>query len=262
MKNEKETENKNEPDAENVSKVDPTLPVPEQPSYQAEFDRAGLLEGARQSIPIALSVFAYGSVYGVLAGQTGMSLGEAFLMSSLVFAGSAQFSVLSLWSVPLPTVFIIFTTLVVNLRHLLMGAALHPWFVRLTPLQKYGSLFFLNDESWALTLNHLSKNKGKAKASFLLGSGLTLYLAWPGATLFGFILGSSLGDPTRWGLDFAFTAVLIALLVGLYKGKANFWPWLVAALVAIVASYVLPGKWFILLGGLVGSLVGVWQDDA
>lgn len=236
-------------------------PAPEEVKAAA-FDRAGLLMGMRQSLPIALSVFAYGSVYGVLAGQAKMSLGEAFLISSLVFAGSSQFSVLSLWSAPLPIVFIIFTTLVVNLRHLLMGAALHPWFARLNPLQKYGSLFFLNDESWALTLSHLSKSGGKAKASFLLGSGLTLYLAWPGSTLFGFVLGSSLGDPTRWGLDFAFTAVLIALLVGLFKGKTTILPWLVAAAVAIAASYLLPGKWYILLGGLAGSLAGVWQDDA
>ena len=61
------------------------------------FSMRGAKRGARLVLPIAVSVFAYGSVFGVLARQTGMSLLEAASMSGLVFAGSAQFIVLDLW---------------------------------------------------------------------------------------------------------------------------------------------------------------------
>lgn len=59
------------------------------------------------------------------------------MMSSLVFAGSSQLVALDMWRVPLPVLPIIFTTLVVNLRYLLMGAALDPWFSRLLPGKWY-----------------------------------------------------------------------------------------------------------------------------
>jgi predicted branched-subunit amino acid permease len=57
-----------------------------------------------------------------------------------------------------------------------------------------------------------------------------------------------------------FTAVFTALLVGLWKGKTDLLPWAVAAGVAVAAAQWLPGKWYILLGGLAGSLVGAWRD--
>lgn len=220
---------------------------------------SGVRAGIRRSLPIALSIFTYGVSFGVLARQAGLSLVESLLMSSLVFAGASQFVALELWYSPLPVVTIILTTLVINLRHVLMSAALSPCFLKLPPWMSYGSLFFLNDESWALTMGEFAK--GKQNAGFFLGSGLTAFVAWVSATFVGQKLGSTLQDPAEWGLDFAFTAVFIALLVSLWQGKSNLLPWTVAAITALVTSYWLPGKWYILLGGLAGSFVGVRDAD-
>ena len=224
------------------------------------FTRAGVLTGGRAAIPIALAVFAYGLVFGVLARQAHLSLLEAFLMSGFVFAGSAQLVAIGLWSAPgtaLPIAAIVITTLVVNLRLLLMGVALRPWFARLPPRAAYASVFFMADENWALTMAQFAR--GGRDGAFLLGSGLAVFVAWLGATLVGGILGGAIGDPTRFGLDFAFTAVFIALLAGLWRGKSDVLPWVVAAVVAIAGAYLLPGKWYILLGGVAGSLVGAWR---
>ena len=222
-----------------------------------QFDRPGLIYGARRSLPLALGVFVYGTVFGVLAQQAGLSLLEALLMSGFVFAGASQFVAVGLWATPLPVAAIIFTTLIINLRHLLMSAALSPWFLRLPPAAAYGSLFFLNDESSALTRNELLN--GKANGAFLLGSGLLMFVAWLGATLTGRLLGTAIADPARWGLDFAFTAVFVALLAGQWRGNADLLPWAVAALVAVLAERWLPGTWYIVLGGLAGSVVGAVQ---
>jgi len=218
------------------------------------FTRAGALEGVRASLPVALGVFAYGLVFGLLARQARLSAAEALLMSGLVFAGASQFVALGLWATPLPVGPIILTTLIVNLRHVLMGAALRPWFSRLSPLATYGSAFFITDESWALTMGQFAR--GRRDAAFLLGSGAALFAAWLGASLLGRTLGGIIRDPARWGLDFAFTAVFIALLVGLWKGKGDLLPWAVAAVVAAGAAHWLPGKWYIILGGVAGSLIG------
>ena len=218
------------------------------------FTWSGALLGVRRSLPLVLSVSTYGIAFGVLARQTGLSLTEATLMSALVRAGASQLVVLGLWSSPLPVVAILFTTLLVNLRFLLMGAALRPWFSRLSPLKAYGSLCFLGDESWALTIRELTE--GQQNAAFLPGSGLALNVAWIGATVVGYLLGATIGKPEQWGLDFAFTATFLALLVGMWKVKVTLVPWVVAAAVAVVSAHWLPGKWYILLGGLAGSIVG------
>ena len=221
---------------------------------EVTFDLKGVIRGARLILPIALGVATYGLVFGVLTQQAKLSVLEVLLMSALVFAGSSQLIVLSLWTFPLPIGIIVLTTLIVNARNLLMGIAISPWFKQLSPLKAYTTLFFLADENWALTMSKFSQ--GESNAALLLGSGLVLFVTWVSSTVVGRILGSIVHDPTQWGLDFAFTAVFLALLVPLWKGRSNLLPWLVAAIVAVAAAHWLSGKWYILLGGLAGSLVG------
>jgi 4-azaleucine resistance transporter AzlC len=179
-------------------------------------------------------------------------------MSGLVFGGGSQFVALSLWVAPLPVVAIVLTTLVVNVRYLLMGAALSPWFAQLPLLKRYASVFFMVDESWAMAMSEFAS--GGRDTAFLPGSGLVLFLAWVSATVIGQTVGAAIQNPARWGLDFAFTAMFVALLVGMWKGKAQLVPWAVAAVVAVAVAEFLPGKWYILLGGLAGSVVGAMID--
>ena len=224
------------------------------------FTLAGALDGARSLVPVAISGFAIGLVFGVLARQAGVGVVETVLMSVLVFSGAAQFLVLGLWATPLPVATIALTTLVVGLRHLLMGAALAPWFAKLPRLKAYASVFFMADENWALTMSGFSR--GRRDAAFLIGGGLLMFLSWTSSTLIGRTLGGAVRDPAQWGLDFAFTAVFLALLVGMWKGTSDLLPWAVAAAVAVAGHALLPGQWYILLGGLAGSLVGAVRDGS
>lgn len=228
-------------------------------SEKVTFTLQGALLGARRTIPLAISGFAIGIVFGVLARQAKLSVLDALLMSGLVYAGASQFVALSLWTtIPFPVTTIILTTFIVNMRHLLMGASLRPWFAKLPPWKVYGLVFFMVDESWALTMSDFAK--GGRDAGFLLGSGFILYIAWISSAVIGRTVGAWIQNPAQWGLDFAFTAVFLALLVGMWKGKSNLLPWAVAAVVAVAAAHVLPGKWYILLGGIAGSMVGAIVD--
>ena len=164
---------------------------------QMKFTAAGMLTDARQCLPLAISVFAYGIVFGVLARQAKLSGLEAVLMSALVNAGAAQLVVLSLWAMPLPILTIILTTLVVNARYLLMGAALRPWLSQLSRLKMYSTLFFLGDENWALAI--YAFKKGERDAAFLLGGGLLTYVTWVGSTVVGLVASGLAQNPARWG---------------------------------------------------------------
>ena len=224
------------------------------------FTLDGALRGARSCAPIAASGFAIGLVFGVLARQAGLGAAEAAMMSALVFAGAAQFVVLGLWAALAPVATVVLATLIVNLRHLLMGAALAPHFKGLSRLKAYGSAFFMADENWALAMGEFGK--GHRDAAFLIGGGVVMCASWTTSTLIGGSLGNAVSDPARWGLDFAFTAMFLALLCGMWRGRRDILPWIVAAAVAVAAEMWLPGQWYILLGGLAGSLAGVARRAA
>jgi 4-azaleucine resistance transporter AzlC len=222
------------------------------------FTRRGIATGARQALPLAISSFPYGLIFGTLAQSAGLHLAETALMSATVCAGAAQFVVVGLWTLPPVPTSILATTLLVNLRHLLLGATLRGWFTGTTRPQLYGSAFFLFDETWALT--HREADTGGRDRGFLLGCGLVLWFSWTASSTLGYLIGGRVPDPTRWGLDFAATAVFLALLAGMWRGRRDLLPWLIAALVALAAARWLPGQWYIVLGGVAGSLCGVWRD--
>lgn len=217
--------------------------------------------GARACLPVAISIGAYGLVWGVLARGAGLSLLEVIMMSGLVFAGSAQFVALDLWSATpasLPVGALVLAALIINLRYLLLTATLRPLYPDKGLLRSALSMYFVTDENWAMTVAAMARGQGSV--AFLMGGGVLAGIAWMGTNLIGYGLGSAIDDPTRWGLDFAFTATFLALLLGMWKGRGDLAPWLVAALAAIITSRLVDGSWHILVGGVVGSLVGAFLE--
>ncbi|HUH78234.1 MAG TPA: branched-chain amino acid ABC transporter permease, partial [Devosia sp.] len=97
--------------------------------------------------------------------------------------------------------------------------------------------------------------------AFLLGGALLAYVCWLATTLLGHQLGSVIDDPTKYGLDFAFTATFLALLLGMWRGKLDLIPWLVGALSAVISAKLIEGSWYIMIGGIVGSFAGAIVDQ-
>jgi predicted branched-subunit amino acid permease len=138
-----------------------------------------------------------------------------------------------------------------------MGLTLRPWYARLPARLAFGTYYFMSDESWALTT--IETQRKPFDAAFMLGAGLVDFVTWVGSTVVGRITGAVIPDPTSWGLDFAFVAVFLALLVSLGQGKdvRALLPWGVAAIVAIATHGLLLGNWYVLLGAISGAVAGV-----
>ena len=215
-------------------------------------------DGLRRSLPLALGVAAFGLVWGTLAGQAGLSPAESVLMSALVFAGAAQFVVLPLWNPAgaLPLGAIAVATLAVNLRFVLMSATMLPLFQRERPRWPFLKAFLISDENWALASADMARGRGSV--GLLLGSGVVIYTSWVLSCTAGRFAGALIGEPARWGLDFAFTASFLALLTSMWRGRSSALPLAVAAGTALLAERLLPGAWFIVVGGLCGSVAGAW----
>lgn len=209
-------------------------------------------EGVLDIAPVLIAAVPIGLLWGTLAAGKGLSALEAFLMSSLVFAGASQFVALEIWQLPVPVLLLTFTAFIVNIRHVLMSASLSRHIPsipkRLHPLVAY----FLVDESWALSEKRaLSQHVSLA---YFLGTGLPMWLCWQASTTMGAVLGKSVGDPAAFGIDFAFSAMFIGILMGFWKGKRTGVVLAMAAFAAALAKLYVPGAWYIVIGGVAGAL--------
>lgn len=215
-----------------------------------------LRAGFTANLVVSLSVGAYGSVLGLMAAQKGLTWYQLLIMNLSVFAGSAQFVMVDMWVPPLPVLEIILAVLVINMRYLLIGASLNPLFQGTTLRHKFMFMHLVADENWAMTMARF--HKAPTTTWFLLGGGICVQSAWCLGTLSGHGLGAVIANPERYGLDFSFVAVFTALVFSFWKGRQNIMPWLVAAVTAAVAETVMPGKWYIICGGVAGAVTAAF----
>jgi 4-azaleucine resistance transporter AzlC len=183
----------------------------------ASSTRAEVLAGLRAIWPIAVSAIPIGGLAGALAVAKGLSVAEATLMSVIVFAGGAQFAAIELWAWPIPVATLVFSTLLINSRHVLMGASLSVKLRGFSFARRFFGFFFLTDEAWALA--EMRGLRRPVTPAFWFGVALPLAVVWFASTVLGAVLGTFLGDPSRFGADFAFSALFIGLIVGFWRAQ-------------------------------------------
>ena len=215
--------------------------------------------GARAEIPLLIGVIPFGLIYGALALNAGLSPAEAQMMSSIVFAGSAQFITAQLVHEATPGLVIVLTIAVVNLRHMLYSASMAPYIAALPTRWKAVLSYLLTDEAYAPTILHYERHGTTPHTHwFWLGAGCTLWLFWQLSTAVGIFLGAAI--PAAWSLDFALPLTFIAMLVPVLRGRPAIAAALSAGLVALVA-FSLPYKLGLILAALVGILVGMVLEE-
>jgi 4-azaleucine resistance transporter AzlC len=213
------------------------------------------LSGVKSELPIAIGVIPFGLIYGVLALGAGLPPAPAMAMSSVVFAGSAQFIGQGLIGQGYPALVIILTTFVVNLRHLLYSASVAPFVQPLPARWKWGLAYLLTDEAYATTIvNYQQPGEVTHKHWFFLGAGLTLWSVWQTSTALGIFLGAQV--PASWGLEFTLALTFIGLVIPAFRNRADVSAALSAGIVALLAAD-LPWKLGLMLAALIGIAVGV-----
>jgi len=217
---------------------------------RAPTGRHEILAAMRDIAPAGVAAVPIGLLFGAVAVGKGLSPTEVVLMSALVFAGGAQFAAIETWVYPVPIAALTFSTLLINIRHVLMGASLAPK-MQGSRLQRYIGFFFLTDEAWAVA-ERRALDRPVTPAYWLGVAATVLPFVWIVSTGLGAILGSFLGDPGRLGADFAFTALFICLISGFGRSRVTVATIIASGATAALVHQFIGAPWHVASGALVG----------
>lgn len=221
------------------------------PTRQQEF-RSGFV----MTLPLWLGAAPFGMVYAVTALAGGLTPAQTLAMSLLVFAGAAQFTAAGMFAAGAAPLTIVITTLIVNARHLLLSASLVPFLRGVSNPLKALLAFQLTDETYAVGMRRFLEGNGSP--TYLLGSNISLYIAWQLSTIVGLLIGSQIPDPDAYGLGLVFPLTFIGLLVPLLRERVSVSVAILAGVISIVGALVIPGSWYILIAGIVASALGAF----
>jgi predicted branched-subunit amino acid permease len=217
------------------------------------------LEGARDAVPMAIGIGAWGLVAGVAMAKSGMGLPLAIFMSVIVYAGSAQIASLPLIAAGAPMWVVWATTLCVSLRFMAFSFHYRPFFAHLPRRQRVALSFLMGDTNFALFMRRFpALVPGPRHEDFFLGSALVTFGVWQLSIITGIVAGHAI--PASWGLGFAGTMALLALTCTQLRDQSTRVAAVVAACAA-VAAYALPLKLNILVAIAAAVAFGVLADQ-
>lgn len=219
--------------------------------------KAEFVAGAKDTLPLVVGAIPFGIVFGAVAITVGFSSWGTVGLSSLVFAGSAQFIAIGLVAQGVTTGLIILTTFVVNLRHALYAASLGIYMKHLPQRWLMPLGFWLTDETYAVAIRrYAAKDSSPLKHWYYLGSAALMYVNWQLCTLLGIVAGHQLQDLTDLGLDYAMVVTFIGITVPFIVD----WPMLICALTAGVTAVIcidVPNKMGLMIAAMAGILAGM-----
>jgi 4-azaleucine resistance transporter AzlC len=192
-------------------------------------------DGARAVAALAVAVAGFGVSFGLLARSAGMGWLAPIAMSATTFAGSAQFAAVSILGGGGTFAAAVTAAVLLNARYWPIGVSVAPWlegpvWSRLLRAQ------LVVDESWAVS----AEGNGRFDPTILVGAGLTLYVAWVIGTAVGSLGGEILGDPNALGLDAAFPALFLALVLPQIRTRRALVAAVLGAAIALVLTPFTP----------------------
>lgn len=168
--------------------------------------------GRRLTSDVALVCLAdavVGVSFGAITVSTGLPVWAPVLMSLIVFAGASQFMLVGIIASGGSLIAAVGAGLLANTRHLPFGFAVGNVLGDRLPRKLIGS-HLLIDESVAFAL---AQREPERRRAAYWACGLSLFVAWNAAVAIGALAGRGLEDADRLGLDAAFPAVLLALVM-------------------------------------------------
>lgn len=223
---------------------------------QAEFRAA--LKVSAATMP---GIFAWGLVSGMAMVKSGLTLWQALGMSFFVFAGSAQLAALPLIAAGAPVWVVFVTALMVNLRFVIFAAVVGPHFAHLKWYQRLWYGYFNADIAMGFFPSRFPINtvhQPIGKVGYYTGICYSNWVVWQTSAVIGILLASQI--PESWGVGFAGTLALLAVLIPMTINRAALGGVLVSGVVAVAAAG-LPYRLGLLTGVIAGMIVAMMIDS-
>lgn len=224
-------------------------------------EKQAFREGFKLSAATMPGIFAWGMVSGMAMVKSGLTVWQALGMTFVVFAGSAQLASLPLIAANAPIWVVFLTALVVNLRFVIFAAAVGPHFTHLPWHKRIWYGYFNADITMGFFPQRFPAEtlyQPAGKLGFFTGIGYPNWCSWQSGAVAGILLASQI--PQSWGIGFAGTLALLAIMIPLVINGAALAGVAVAAIVAVVAAD-LPFRLGLLLAVLVGMAVAMAIDS-
>ncbi len=209
-----------------------------------------------------VATFTWGLVTGVAMVKSGLTESMATAMTLLVYAGSAQLTSLPLIATGAPLWLIFAAGCIVNVRFIIFGAALHPFFRHLSWPRRLALGFFTTDMAFVLFVPRYGDARVRGTRQqlwFFMGCIVPGWLAWQSSSILGIFLGSSV--PTEWALEYAAVLALLAITIPLVKTR----PMAIAVICAGAVAWVgqlLPLRLGLAAAVFVGVTAGMLAEKA
>lgn len=210
---------------------------------------------ARDAMAMGLAVGLFGVAFGVLAVTNGATAAQAQAMSILVFTGASQFMVVSVIGSGGSPIAAIASALLLAARNAFYGLSVARMLPPQTSLpRRLAAAQLTIDESTALGL---AQPDPQHRAGAFWSGGLSVFLWWNLGTLAGALGGDRIGDPAALGLDAAFPAGFVALIMPTLRHRSGRIAGVVGGLITLVLIPLLRPGIPILLAAF-GAVIAMW----
>jgi 4-azaleucine resistance transporter AzlC len=200
---------------------------------------------------VAAATALVGVTFGAITVSAGLPVWLPVMLSVLVFSGASQFVFVGLMIAGGGPMAAVLAALLVNVRHLPFGLVVGD-LLGTGPARRLAGSHLMIDEAVAFAL---SQDDGPRRRAAYWVTGIGLFVSWNAAVVVGAAAGTAISDTGALGLDAAFPAVLLALILPSLRAPATRRAALAGVVVALVTAPFVPTGVPVLLA-LAGVVVG------
>lgn len=195
---------------------------------------AGVIDGARVTLPLLPAAVSIGLVSGIAATTVGLAPLQAVAMSVAFYSPIVMLTALNLIDIGAPPAIVVLGSIVVGVRFAMLSLSISPYLERLSARWKWTLAYFLLTPTYVLSVERYESGPPTNRHGFYLGTALPGWATLNAALLLGIGFGTSV--PAEWQLGFIIQLAFIALLVRILSDRAGLVAALVAGVLAVIAA--------------------------
>ena len=196
------------------------------------------LKGMKDGLPVALGYLAVSFTLGIAAVKSGLTPFQAFATSALNNTSAGEFAAFSLIGAGVSYMEIALTTLILNMRYILMSCALSQKIDKNTPIvHRFLMAYDVTDEIFGLSI----MSEGRLDPKYTYGLIAISAPSWAIGTYLGAVMGSVMPAGVLSAMNLALYGMFIAVIVPPAKKDKTIAVVIAVSMLSSLMFSILPG---------------------